>query len=86
MKHLLKNGRCITYLHSIYGNLWKVNKPIDEIIDFVEKNTWRHRMQDVDWKEFCPDLERIDLIFNSNKIRHNFHNEWVLLQMAKEQC
>lgn len=86
MKHLLKNGRNITYIHNIYGNLWKVNKPIDEIIDFVEKNTWRHQMQDVDWKEFCPDLERIDLIFNSNKIRHNFHNEWVLLKMAKEQC
>jgi hypothetical protein len=87
MKHLLKNEKWCAYIHSIHGNLRKVNYPIDELIKYVETNEkWWTKMEDAEWNEFNVELERIDLIFDSKKIRHNFHNEWVLLRAKEENA
>ena len=86
MQHLLKKENDITYVHTIYGRLFKMNEPIEEIIRIVEncEGIW-HLMKDSTWKEFRAD-RHVDLIFNSEIIWHNDYNEEFFNEIKKQRC
>lgn len=76
MKHLLSNDKDYTYIHTIYGKLFKMKEPIENAIEFVEKNKWLEQtVEDIDWSKILVNIRDVDIIFNSKIIWYNNYNE-----------
>ena len=87
MKHLFETEKGCTYLHSIYGTLFKMNEPIETMIEFVESNKWLVQyMDDMNWNLIPVSMDFIDLIFDWKTIWHNYYNEDFYNQSATLKC
>lgn len=76
MKHLLKHGKGITYLHSMYGGLFIMEEPMADMVEYVEKNQWMTcYLWDTENNSVPVNMSNIDVIFDWKEIWYNNSNE-----------